>query len=64
MLMIECKSCSAKVFTEDGRDPDRLLACGCCPVDHHHGKAADETGTPCRPVTIMVLPGTASLSVM
>jgi len=62
--MIECKTCHAKAFVSDGRYPDRALECGCCPESHDHGKAADETGRPCRPIHIYVLPGSASLSVM
>ena len=61
--MIECDTCHAKKFTEDGRSPDVQLKCGCCEVEHDHGKAANESGSPCRPVTIHLLPGSASLAV-
>jgi hypothetical protein len=41
-------------------DLDAALACppdsSCCKEDHHHGQAANE-GTPCRPITITLLPG-------
>ena len=61
--MLECNACHQKVFTADARYPDMQLKCGCCPVDHDHGKAA-ENSTPCRPLTVHVLPGAASLKVM
>ena len=63
MLMLECNTCHAKTFVNSGYFPDRDLKCDCCPVDHDHGKAAGETGQPCRPLTIHVLPGSASLNV-
>ncbi len=65
MLQVQCKSCGTQVFTENNADPDSALVCaegsGCCAVDHHHGQAANETGTPCRPVTITVLPGSVTM---
>ena len=64
MLMIECDACHQKAFANDGRHPGMALDCACCPEKHDHDKAADETGKPCRPITISVLPGSASLSVM
>jgi hypothetical protein len=64
MLMIECQGCHQKAFTADGRDPDRALDCDCCPESHHHGRAANETGEPCRPISITVLPGSASLQIL
>ena len=64
MLMVECLACHKKHFTEEGRSPDRALECACCPVEHDHGRAANESGKPCRPIEITVLPGSASLSVM
>lgn len=63
MFMLECQSCHAKAFTADARSPDVQLQCACCPLDHDHGKAAEKS-TPCRPLTIHLLPGSASLSVM
>lgn len=39
--------------TFDRLQPD----CSCCEVDHHHGQAANQTGEPCRPLTITILPG-------
>lgn len=62
--MIECNQCHQKHFTNDGRNVDRALKCGCCAEEHDHGEAANRTGAPCRPVTITVLPGSATLSVM
>ena len=29
--------------------------CTCCPIDHAHGQAANETGTPCRPLLITAM---------
>jgi hypothetical protein len=49
---IECDGCSAAVVVETATDPDSSLGCDCCPEDHHHGQAASESGTPCRPITI------------
>jgi hypothetical protein len=54
-LLVACNQCHAEVLTEDGTSPDRALVCGCCPLDHDHGQAANETGTPCRPVTISMV---------
>jgi len=54
VLHIQCDQCGASVTTADGTDPDAALACGCCPEDHHHGEAANQTGVPCRPITITV----------
>ena len=64
MLMIECNACHEKAYTLDGSHPDLALKCGCCQTEHDHGKHANETGQPCRPVTVHVLPGSATLSVM
>jgi hypothetical protein len=64
VLMFECDQCHVKAFSSDGRNPGRVLKCACCPLDHDHDKAANETDQPCRPLTIHVLPGTAQLKVM
>lgn len=58
MLMVTCNSCHEMAFTDSGLHPDNALVCGCCTEKHDHGKAANETGEACRPVTITVLPGT------
>ena len=63
MFMLECDSCHAKVFTADAGSPDVQLKCDCCTLDHDHGRNA-ENSTPCRPITVHLLPGAASLSVM
>lgn len=62
MHLVQCKNseCTA-VATIDEHDVDvhdalDAAGCACCPQDHHHGRAANE-GTPCRPVTITVIPG-------
>ena len=57
MLMVQCKQCGASGFTMDGRHPGNALKCECCPSDHDHDKAANETNVPCRPVNIIVVPG-------
>lgn len=49
---IECKGCAGAVVVETVTDPDAALKCDCCKEDHHHGQAANESGTPCRPITI------------
>lgn len=61
MLHIQCNNCGAWGVIEGG-DPDAQLQCPCCPADHHHGQAANESGEPCRPLTITLLPGTAPLT--
>ena len=45
----------------NGRYPDKAVKCECCTMDHDHGKAANVTGVPCRPVTIEIVPGSQSL---
>lgn len=61
--LVQCKNdeCTA-VATIDavGVDVHEALdgaGCACCPQDHHHGAAAAVSGTPCRPVTITLIPG-------
>lgn len=43
MIHIQCKQCGKwSVFgPEAGADPDAALQCGCCPLNHHHGQAAN-----------------------
>jgi hypothetical protein len=65
----ECEAAPAggRACGQDGcahSDPDAAFdvlqpGCGCCGEDHHHGAAANESGEPCRPLTITVLPGSA-----
>jgi len=53
------------VITEHDVDVHEALdaaGCVCCPQDHHHGNAANASGTPCRPVTITMLPGGADVA--
>jgi len=66
--LVQCKNkdCTA-VATITAHDVDIHAAldaagCECCPQDHHHGQAASATGTPCRPVTVTMLPGSAEIS--
>ena len=54
MLHLSCNQCGASATVADGADPDAALTCGCCPLDHHHGQAATESGNACRPITISV----------
>ena len=67
MHLVQCKNgdCTAvATITEDNVDVHRALdaaGCACCPQDHHHGDAANQ-GTPCRPVTITMLPGGADVA--
>lgn len=67
MHLVQCKNsdCTATAMvTEHDVDVHTALdaaGCGCCPQDHHHGQAAAVTGTPCRPVTIILMPGTAGV---
>lgn len=54
LARVTCNQCQKSALTDHG-DFDVAVECGCCPQDHHHGQAANETGTPCRPVTIDIL---------
>lgn len=45
----------------DGRHPGNAVKCPCCPSDHDHDQAANETDVACRPVTIMIVPGSQSM---
>lgn len=38
---VQCIGCGAMAFTGDASDPDSLVQCPCCPVDHAHGEAAN-----------------------
>lgn len=44
MLQILCKTCLTAVTVPAGTDTDvhDAIECGCCPEDHHHGRAAAE----------------------
>ena len=61
MLMVQCNSCGSSGFTMNGRAPDMAVVCECCTESHDHGKNANETGVPCRPVTITVVPGSNTM---
>ena len=57
MLNVSCNKCGASVTVTAiaaAADPDAALTCACCPEDHHHGRAANESGAACRPITINV----------
>ena len=62
MFHLQCDGCGKWEVAEDGSDPDSQLKCDCCPEDHHHGQAAAQSGAPCRPITITLLPGTVAVS--
>jgi hypothetical protein len=52
MLLVECKGCGAVAATNDHANPDRVINCGCCPIDHDHAAAANacpggHDGQPC-----------------
>ena len=61
MHLVQCKNsdCTAvATITAHGVDVHSALdaaGCSCCPQDHHHGAAAQVTGTPCRPVTVTLV---------
>lgn len=57
LLAIQCKTCGWWCNATDGTAPNdpNILACNCCTQWHDHDKAAEETGTPCRPITITLL---------
>lgn len=38
--MYQCKQCLATAKLPPGADPHASTWCGCCPVDHHHGRQA------------------------
>lgn len=40
MFHIACNGCGGWTLSADASDPDALLKCGCCPENHHHGRAA------------------------
>lgn len=63
MLLVQCNSCNKVAFTEVGYNPDAALDCDCCPDNHNHGTNANETGVPCRPVTITAMPGSSPMQI-
>jgi hypothetical protein len=66
--LVQCKNkdCTAvATITQDGVDVHSALdaaGCKCCPQHHHHGQATAASGTPCRPVTIVLAGGSAEVS--
>ncbi len=67
MHLVTCrnKDCPAVAVIDaddvDVHDALDAAGCVCCPEDHHHGRAAN-AGTPCRPVTITMAPGSADVT--
>jgi phage terminase large subunit GpA-like protein len=65
--LVRCNGCNASVILdgEQMADPDSYLNCdpsgSCCLQDHHHAQMANETGVPCRPLTIIPLQGSAQV---
>lgn len=62
MFRVMANCCGRSVTVTDAETFDAhavadAAGCKCCTQDHHHGQAASESGTPCRPVTILGLPG-------
>jgi hypothetical protein len=41
---------------------DAAGGCTCCPQDHNHRLATIESGTPCRPVHIVLMAGSSPVS--
>lgn len=60
MHIAQCKKCLVTASIDaDGQDVHAAVdaaGCGCCPIDHHHGQAAEDAA-PCRPLIITLLPG-------
>jgi hypothetical protein len=46
----------------DIHDALDAAGCKCCTQPHNHGRAARETGVPCRPVTIILSGASAGVS--
>lgn len=64
MHLVQCKSkdCTAVAVVTDGTDVHSALdaaGCTCCPQDHHHGEATAASGSPCRPLTVILTPGSS-----
>jgi hypothetical protein len=64
MHIAQCKKClKTATIAGDGVDVHDAVdatGCACCPLDHHHGRAAGNAadgGTPCRPLVITLLGG-------
>jgi hypothetical protein len=58
VIHAQCKNCGTWAIVTDGTDVHAAVdtaGCTCCPLDHAHGQAAAETGTPCRPLTITAM---------
>jgi hypothetical protein len=65
MHIVQCRKC-LKTATiadpppgpfQDGVDVHAAVdeaGCVCCPLDHHHGRAAED-GVPCRPLVITLI---------
>jgi hypothetical protein len=56
MIHVQCKGCGKGQLIEGGDVHEAVDAagCTCCPIDHHHGEAANR-GVPCRPLLITVM---------
>lgn len=59
----ECPATATVTSSEvDVHDALDVAGCRCCLLPHNHGAAARETGIPCRPVTITLVPGSLEVS--
>lgn len=41
VLHTQCPGCGTFALVANAADPDAEVVCGCCPLDHHHGQAAN-----------------------
>ena len=57
MIHVQCTNCGRWAIIRGGDVHVAVdgTGCTCCPLDHHHGQAAIETGTACRPITITAM---------
>lgn len=44
-ITVACLQCGTSATITSGADPDSAVQCDCCPVDHHHGDAANSCAT-------------------
>lgn len=59
----QCTAAAAVTSSEvDIHDALDAAGCRCCAIPHNHGASARETGIPCRPVTILLIPGSVEVS--
>lgn len=49
---VQCAKCKATAVVQMNQHVHDALVCGCCPVQHNHGEAANQSGVACRPITV------------